>query len=397
MGALPAMKIVIAHNHYQQAGGEDQCFRSECDLLEAHDHRVERFTVHNASIDTMGKLTVVRATLWNGAAYRSLRRVIREFRPDVAHFQNTFPLISPAAYYAAKAEGVPVVQTLHNYRLLCPAATFYREHRVCEDCMGKAAPWPGVGHGCYRSSRAASAGVAAMLTLHRAMGTWTRKVDRYVALTEFARQKFIQGGMPADKIVVKPNFVAPDPGVGAGEGDYALFVGRLSPEKGIGTLIAAWERLNGRIPLKIVGDGPLASRVAEATRSAMGVECLEYRPVREVYDLMGSARVLVVPSEWYETFGRVVVEAYAKGTPVIASNIGAIAELVEHERSGLLFTPGDADDLASKVEWAWSHPNELAAMRREARAEYEAKYTAERNYQMLMDIYRQVIDARHSQ
>lgn len=385
------MKVLLLHNYYQQPGGEDQVFASEAGLLRAYGHRIEQFVVRNHLIVKMNPLATAKATLWNGSIYRQLRGLVREMRPDAAHFHNTFPLISPAAYYAAKAEGIPVVQTLHNYRLLCPSAVFFREGQICERCKGKTVPWPGIAHACYRGSRAASAGVAAMLTLHRAMSTWTRKVDMYVALTEFARKKFLEGELPADRIVVKPNFVSPDPGTGAGGGRYALFVGRLSPEKGIGPLITAWKRLSERMPLKIVGDGPLASSVGDAARSMTDVEWLGRRPPPEVYDLMGNAACLIVPSECYETFGRVVIEAYAKGTPVIASNIGAIAELVKHGRTGLLFTAGDSEDLAAKVEWACTHPEELAAMRREARAEYETKYTAERNYQMLMEIYRTAI------
>jgi glycosyltransferase involved in cell wall biosynthesis len=212
-------------------------------------------------------------------------------------------------------------------------------------------------------------------------------VDIYIALTEFARNKFIEGGLPAGKIVVKPNFVAPDPGRGQGGGGYALFVGRLAPEKGTGTMLAAWERLGTRIPLKIVGDGPLRDQVIGASARQSSVRWLGHRPVAEVHALLGKADMLVFPSEWYETFGRVAAEAFATGTPVIAADIGAVAELVEHGRTGLIFRPGDPEDLVAQVEWALSHPAELRIMRDEARAEFEAKYTAERNYRALMEIY----------
>ena len=226
-----------------------------------------------------------------------------------------------------------------------------------------------------------------MLTTHRALGTWTKMVDVYVALTEFAQDKFIEGGLPAEKIVVKPNFVADDPGPGGGSDGYALFVGRLSPEKGIETMLAAWARLRTGVPLKIVGDGPLRDRVIGAAARQPNVEWLGYKTVAEVHALMKRAGVLVFPSQWYETFGRVAVEAFAAGTPVIAANIGAVGELVEHGRTGLHFRPGDPEDLAARVGWASSHPAELGRMREEARAEYEAKYTAERNYRALMEIY----------
>jgi glycosyltransferase involved in cell wall biosynthesis len=254
--------------------------------------------------------------------------------------------------------------------------------------MGQPIPWPGVVHGCYRESQIASAGVAAMLTVHRLLKTWTNAVDIYIALTQFAKDKFVQGGLSADKIAVKPNFVDPDPGVGTGTGGYALYVGRLSVEKGLDTLLAAWEKLSVALPLKIVGDGPLAEEVMAATGRSPQIEWLGRRPTSEVYDLMGAATLLIFPSKWYETFGRVAVEAFAKGTPAIGANIGAIAELIEPGRTGFLFRPGESDDLAAKIEWAIAHPQQLAQMRRESRLEFETKYAAPQNYDRLMEIYR---------
>jgi glycosyltransferase involved in cell wall biosynthesis len=388
------MKILAVHNRYQRPGGEDQVFVDETALLEARDHRVLRYEVHNDQVEQVNRLTLAKDTVWNTSVYRELGALIRLERPDVVHFHNTLPLVSPAGYYAARAEGVPVIQTLHNYRLLCPVALFFRDGRVCEDCMGKAVPWPGVVHKCYRGSRAASGVIATMLTVHRALRTWTEMVDVYVALTEFAKSKFIEGGLPAGKIMVKPNFVAPDPGRGQGGGGYALFVGRLAPEKGTGTMLAAWDRLGTRIPLKIVGDGPLKDRVLGAAARQSNVEWLGHRPVADVHALMGKADMLIFPSQWYETFGRVVAEAFAAGTPVIAANIGAVAELVEHGRTGLKFRPGDPEDLVTQVEWALSHPAELRRMREEVRAEFEAKYTAESNYRTLMEIYEAALERK---
>jgi glycosyltransferase involved in cell wall biosynthesis len=386
------MKVLMIHNRYQQPGGEDEVFLAEASLLESYAHRVVRYSTHNDRVAEMNRLALAGNTLWNSSTYQELRALIRQERPRVAHFHNIFPLISPAGYYAAKAEGVPVIQTLHNYRLLCPNAQFFRDGRVCEDCMGKVIPWPGVVHKCYRGSRAASAVVTAMLATHRASHTWTEMVDMYVVLTDFARRKFIEGGLPARKLTIKPNFVYPDPGPGEGRGGYALFVGRLSPEKGIGTLLAAWERLKEQIPLKVVGDGPLAELVASAASRYPYLEYLGYRSAEEVHGLLKEASVLIFPSEWYETFGRVAAEAFATATPVIAADIGAVAELVEHGRTGLRFRPGDPEDLAAQVGWFLSHPEEHSRLRSEARAEFEAKYTAERNYQTLMKIYESTLE-----
>ncbi len=384
------MKVLLVHNYYQQPGGEDQVFATEAALLEAHGHCVVRYTVHNNQVAEMNLLPLVQATVWNKAVYRELRALIGRERPQVAHFHNTFPLISPAAYYAAKAEGVPVVQTLHNYRLLCPNGIFFRDGHVCEDCLGKAVPWPGVVHACYRGSRAGTGVVAAMLTLQQVLKIPTEVVNLYIALTEFAREKFIQGSLPAEKIVVKPNFVHPDPGLGEGLGGYGLFVGRLSPEKGIETLLAAWERLGNKVPLKIVGDGPLALQVAEAAQQMPGVEWLGHLPKTQVLALMKDALVLLFPSLWYEGFPMVLVEAYAVGLPVVASELGSMSSLIAPGRTGLHFHPGNPEDLAAQVEWFLTHPAGLTQMRREVRAEFEAKYTVEQNYQMLMEIYERV-------
>ncbi len=382
------MRILLIHNRYQQPGGEDAVFEVEKALLKRMGHEVIPFVEDNARLNGVNPLKVARNAVWSREAQDKIRRLIRETKPDVAHFHNTFLMISPAAYYACKEAEVPVVQTLHNYRLICPGALLMRGGQMCEDCMNKIVPWPGVVHGCWRASKMGTAVVVTMLSVHRRMKTWQEQVDVYIALTEFARQKFIEGGLPADKIMVKPNFMAPDPGAGQHEGEYALFVGRLSPEKGVQTLLRAWKHL-GSIALKIVGDGPLMEEIRTFVRQEglKNVEILGRRPRDEVFHLMREAWMLMFPSEWYEGFPMAIAEAFACGLPVIASRLGAMAEIVEDGRAGLLFRPGDPEDLAAKIEWAWTHPKALAQMGEEARREYERKYTAERNYSMLMDIY----------
>ena len=380
------MRVLTVHNYYQQPGGEEQIFATESALLESHGHEVFRYTLNNDEITNTNPLFLAKNTLWNSKVYDEMRSLIREKKPEVAHFHNTFPLISPSAYYAAKEEGVAVVQTLHNYRLLCPNALFFREGRVCEDCLGKV-PLPAIVHGCYRGSRRASAMTAAMTSFHSVLGTWTKAVDVFIVYSQFAMDKFIQGGIPANKLAFKTNFLHPAPIPDQGDGGYALFVGRLSVEKGLGVMLDAWRQLDGKIPLKILGDGPMASLVTEAAQQMPEIEWLGRRPFEEVYDIVGKAAFLVFPSEWFETFGRVAIEAFAKGTPVVASNIGAIAELIEHKHNGMLFRPSDPTDLADKIKWLLDHPQELSQMRSASRTEFEAKYTAEDNYKRLIEIY----------
>jgi glycosyltransferase involved in cell wall biosynthesis len=390
------MKVLLVHNRYLEQGGEDLVVDSEERLLIAAGHTVQRYQRDNAEIKrlTLLQKTLLPATtLWSIKSRREVQLKALRDKPAIAHFHNTFPLISPAAYSACRKAGVPVVQTLHNYRLLCPAATLLRKGRPCELCLGKAAPWPAVVHACYRDSRTTSGVVAAMLAAHRTLGTWTEMVDVYIALSEFARNKFIEGGLPAGKILVKPNFVHPDPGPGRDASDYALFVGRLYPEKGLRTLLNAWAQTRGRICLRVLGDGPMRQELESQVQN-LGLSQVRFEGGvghKTVLEAMRGARFLVVPSECYENFPMAIVEAFACSAPIIAADVGAIREIVTNGHTGLHFVSGSAQDLAGKVEWAWTHPREMEAMGRAGRAEFEAKYTAEQNYRMLMAIYAQAM------
>ena len=381
------MRVLIVHNRYLIRAGEDACWANEQSLLLERGHEVVNYTRDNREMDGLSSWKTGLRSVWSSEDYSSLRETIRRHRPDIMTIHNFFPLISPAAYYAAKAEGVPVVQTLHNYRLLCLGSYLFRDGKVCEDCLDKSFPWPGIFHGCYRQNRLVSGGVAAMLTAHQALNTWKRLVNIYIALTDFSREKFIQGGLPAEKIIVKPNFVNADPGPGKGTGGYALYVGRLSAEKGLDTMMAAWREVGRLIPLKIIGEGALADRVAEAASNNPAIEYLGSKSSSEVAEAIKGASFLIFPSRWYEGLPLTIIESYAAGTPVIASAMGAMSSLVEHGKTGLHFRAGDVVDLIRQVQWAISHPIELAAMRDAARAEFEAKYTAEKNYQAMMQIY----------
>lgn len=384
---MTVSRVLLVHNHYQQYGGEDRVFSTEAALLETHLPYVRRYTVHNDAITTMGHRQLAQATCWNQKVYHEIRHLIQKERIELVHFHNTFPLISPAAYYAARSAGAAIVQTLHNYRLVCPNAFLLRNGQVCTACQGKVLPWPGIVYACYRKSRVATAVLAAMLGGHRLIGTWQKIVDIYIALSEFARAEFIKGGLPPAKIVVKPNFVYPAPAPGPGDGGYALFVGRLSSEKGIETLLAAWERLVAPVPLKIVGDGPLRQQVVDVAHRIAAVEWLGWQPAHEVYALMGAAAFLILPSAWYEGLPHTILESFAKGTPVIAANLGTMRDMVQPGCTGYHFRPGDPDDLARVVTEVATAPDQLAAMRQAARSTFEATYTAEQNYQMLLAIY----------
>lgn len=386
------MNILSVHNSYQQPGGEDEVFRQEAKLLTLHGHTVVRCEAHNDEVKSKGPLELLAKTIYNSDAYQQVERLIKSSRPDIMHVHNTFPLLSPAVYYAAADNGVPVVQTLHNYRLLCPSAVLYRNNSVCERCMNTKFPWPAVVHGCYRGSRAASAVAAGMLTVHRLLHTYRNTITTYIALSDFASAKFIEAGIPGDRIVVKPNFIDPDPGRGDGAGNYCLFVGRLSDEKGIRTLLDAWTQFSPPLSLEIAGDGDLAPEVAKAAAQCPRIRWHGHLQKPELYRRMKNAAALVVPSTWYEPFGIVLIEAFAMGLPVIASKLGAMETMVNHRVTGLHFAPGDASELAAQVNWFHDHPHAAAAMRSQARNEFERRYTGERNYSLLMQIYSNTID-----
>ncbi len=334
------------------------------------------------------KLGVAADCIWSRRWYREFSALLKRDRPDVVHVHNFFPLISPAVYYACRKAGVPLVQTLHNYRLLCPAATLYRDGDVCEECLQHGLI-RGVRHGCYQGSKLGTSALALMLQVHRSLRTWSKMVNCYIALTEFSRRKLMDGGLPASKIRVKPNFVLPDPGMRERRGHYALFAGRLVDPKGLPTLLEAWKLLRTPVPLVIIGDGPDRERLQEQLKDP-AFKSVEYRgrlSHEATIEAMKGARFLIFPSEWYEGFPVTIAESFACGVPVVCSRLGSMQEIVADGRTGLHFRPTEADDLAAKVEWAWEHPEQMEAMGRGARLEFEAKYTAERNFYMLKEIY----------
>jgi len=387
------MRILQVHNCYQQAGGEDTVVDVESEILRRRGHEVQQFKVLNDDIEGFtSKLRVALTVDYSRSSRNLLEKKLKKTHPNIVHVHNFFPLITPSIYDACRDAGIPVVQTLHNYRTICPGALLMRDGNICERCVTGSA-YQAVLYGCYRDSRLASLSVARMVEYHRKKNTWTTKVDRFIALTEFAREKFITAGFPSEKIVVKPNFVTnnyevlktefPDT-----EKSYALFVGRLSSEKGVGTLLRAWKSLS--IPVHLVGEGPLVEKIQSAGLDM--ISSLGQMDSKDVWKKMSEADFLVMPSECYEGFPLVLAEAFSCGLPVVASRLGGMAEIIEDGVTGLHFEAGNPEDLAEKVSWMHNNPEKCKKMGENARRVYLEKYTSEINYEMLMMIYQGVID-----
>ncbi len=389
------MRILMIHNYYQQRGGEDESVEQDIQLLREHGHEVFFFTKHNDEIarySLLQKSSLLFSTTLSGAAQREIEKKIEAIHPDVIHVHNFFPLVSPSVYDAARKFNIPVVQTLHNYRLMCCNGLFFRDGNVCELCLNRI-PLAGICYGCYRNSRIQSLAVGIMIAYHRMFHTWQKKVSRFIALGNFARGKFIEGGLPAEKIQIRPNFLRDVPDyAGKNREEFALFIGRLSAEKGIKTLLEAWKGFS-EIPLVLVGDGPMRGWAEGFIRNEklLNVTLAGRLDQAGVFDHLYRAEMLIVPSEWYETFGRVVIEAFAAGTPVIASRIGALQDLVMHEETGLLFQPGDSRELAARVRQLAGDNLLREKLRQNARELYKEQYSSERAYTLLMEIYTQAI------
>jgi len=391
------MRIVKIHSYYTQPGGEDTVFQGESALLRDHGHQVFEYIEQNKKIEKMSKASVALQTVWSFSSYKKVKEFLKHITPDVVHFHNTFPLISPSAYYACRDLKIPVVQTLDNQRLICPASSFYRDGNLCLECFGKTPPWPGVIHACYHRSHIHTAVVASMIAFHHLLKTWQTKVDAFFCSTNFYRGLFVQAGFPAEKIIVMPHFVDDkvcSETIGS-RGDYALFVGRLDPEKGVRTLLEAWRNLD--FPLKIRGGGKLYEETREYVKQNKmdKIEFVGRLNENELSNLVANARFLVAPSEgYYETFGLVIIEAYARGVPVVASNIGVTPELVSDNFTGKLFEAGNSHDLAEKAKWMWNHPAETKAMGENGMRFYQERFSPEQCYKTLIETYERLINSR---
>lgn len=391
------MRVLLIHNFYSSASpsGENQVFEAERALLLKHSHQVDVFTRHSDEIRAQGAMGVIKGALaapWNPWSASAVVRAVEKSQPEVVHVHNTFPLISPAIFHAIGQRTARVL-TLHNYRLFCPAAIPMRAGKVCTDCLDRRNVLPAVQHGCYRGSRLATLPLAANVTLHRLLGTWTNQVDAFIALSEFQRERMVEAGLPASRVHVKPNFYPSRPKMvpWPERSGYVVFVGRLSEEKGVHTLLRAWADWGAAAPeLRIVGDGPLRERL-ESLAAGLPVRFLGQLPAAEAQAHIASANLLVLSSECFEGFPMVVREAFAFGTPAAVSNLGPLPSIVKHGESGVVFEVANPESLLNTVRAAWQSPDVLERLGQGARQAFEALYNEDANYQTLMHIYEQAI------
>lgn len=389
------MRILILHNNYRIPGGEESVVRSEIDLLRSKGHVVADLFKDNEEINTYSwsekvKLSVDAA--WSQRSFETVRNAAREFRADIVHIHNTHLLWSPSVFAAAREAGAATVMTLHNFRLTCLNAVLFRNGRDCTECLDHGI-WRGVMHRCYENSLIGSAAMARVIHINRQRGTWKDNVDAFIAMTENGRSVFVQAGLPEDRIHLKPNFLQ-DPLEGravAEPGRGALFIGHLVPVKGIQILIEAWRHID--YPLRVLGTGPLDNSLRASAPS--NVEFLGRLPLSAILALMAESSFILFPSVCRETFGRVIIEAFAMGRPVVASNHGAMSEIIRHGHTGLLYEPFSVDDLRSKALSLANDPDLAENLGRNARRDYLARYTADTNYTRLMDIYEAALNHRH--
>lgn len=385
------MKIAYAFNYYQLHGGENMWYHSEPDLFRARGHEVVIYSRDNKDIESYSQLQKANLfwkVAWSRQTYDEFRVLLKRERPDIVHVYNTLALISPSIFYACRDEGIPVVQTTYNYRLVCPAATLLRDGKVCEECIDHSL-LRAVRHKCYRGSTLQSASLAGLYAIHRLMGTWEKVVSGFIVPTPFMRDKLSQGGVPQEKIFVKPNWHDPDPGMRTEDGRDCLFVGRLSEEKGIRTVIEAWRTTPGLPKVRIIGDGPLKDDVVEKLSGAMAspAEYLGRKSHEEVIAEMKRALCFLLPSEWYEAFPHTILEAYACGVPIVASDIGTLRDVIQDGETGALYESGNPVALAAAVRGLVADVETPLRMAKAARCAFVEKYSVEPAYGNLLTIY----------
>lgn len=374
------------HNAYARRGGEDEVVRRESRMLAHAGLDVRVAIASNQGLEAPGRTLATAVRLpYSRSSMRRTLQLLREFEPDLVHLHNPFPLLTPSVLDACEQAGVPVVHTLHNYRYFCANGVMLRQGRPCDLCL-HGSELHGVLSACYRDSRLGSLAVARMIRRHRRRRTWQRKVFSFIAPSGFSRRILSDAGLPAGRITVKPHFVdTPVASPKHRDRTYAAYVGRLSVEKGIASLLEAWAGMD--CELRIAGDGPLRGQVERAAQRDPTIRYLGPLARDGVDEVLGSAAFLVFPSILPETFGMTVIESYAQATPVLVSRLGGQAELVREGQTGLLFTAGDSQDLAAKAADLLSENDRRLQMGDHARSEYETRYTPEYNLDRLLAVY----------
>ncbi|MDH4219477.1 MAG: glycosyltransferase family 4 protein [Candidatus Aminicenantes bacterium] len=399
------MKILLVHNFYgsRAPSGENTVYAAERELLRQYGHTVIEFTRHSDEIINGGIFGTIRGaftTLWNPFSKRVLESVLEKEKPDVMHVHNTFPLLSPSIFYATQDSKTAIVLTLHNYRTFCAAGILLRDCHPCTECLERESVFPALKYGCYRQSRLATLPLATMIALHRKVGTWSKRVDAFIVLTEFQKSKMTEAGLRSETVYVKPNFYLnpPNPLPWDEREPKAVYVGRLGVEKGVNILIDAWKMWSGDAPcLEIIGDGPEKSGLQKSINGdglEGKVSLLGYLNPPEAQKRLATARLLLLPSLSFEGFPMAIPEAFALGVPVAASDIGAIPFIVKDNKNGILFKPGDASALYRAVKEIWDRSNWLSSLGQAARQEFNRKYTADANYEILMNIYQKAMERK---
>jgi len=384
--------VLVAHTRYQLRGGEDIGFETEVDAMRSLGWRVETVESSNFEVEKSSQLTIARQAIWNSDWGQKIRQKVDEVKPDVFHVHNFFPMMSPAVHWAAHGKGVGVVQTLHNYRLGCLNGMYMREGRICMDCFGKL-PVKGVVKKCYRNSRAGSAVVLGMVGFHRMVKTWQTQVDVFICHTESTRRLHVGAGVPTEKLMTKPTVLHPDPGFSPGGGDYCMFAGRFSPEKGITSLLKAWQLAPDLPNLILAGGGPLEPEIREIAAHDPRIKLTGHLQKPEVTELMRNAKALIFPSEWYEPFGLVILEAIACGTPVVSSEIGAPRDILGEGPHAEYFEMGVPDEIAAATRRILDESVPMPIRRQSARARFVSDFSTIANMTRLAEIYDR---ARHS-
>jgi glycosyltransferase involved in cell wall biosynthesis len=384
------MKVLVIHNRYKILGGEDLSTEAEVSLLKCNGIEVNSFYVNNSNIDSKNKLALAINTIWSSRYYKEIKKKIEKDKYDIVHVHNYFPLLSPSIFHACREANAKVILSVHNYRLICPNAQMYVNGGVCKECVGRKIPTPAILKKCYRKSAATSSAVVAMLAFHNFINTWKNKVDGYICVSEFVKSQLILGGFEDKKLYVKYNFATSDVRPNFEDGQYYIFVGRLSEEKGIDILLGSFK--NSCRKLVIAGEGPLTDMVKVFTKENPNAVYLGKRPIQEIYKLVSKAKALIFPSKWHEPFGRTIIEAFAHGTPVIASAMGGVTELITDNYNGFLFNPKEEHGLLTAIA-NFENVDDNQLIRQNAYNSYKKGFLPASNFKSMMSIYQKVLSS----